>query len=237
MNDPIKCLIVDDEPLAINVIRRYVEQVSTLESVATCDNALDAFDILKQQTVDLIFLDIEMPLMNGIEFIKALQHPPSIIFTTAYRNYAIESYELNVVDYLLKPIAFPRFLQAIDKYLALRKTPQATTSSEVPSNAVSEAFIFVNTNKKFVKVVFDEIVYVESLKDYIRIHMSGKTIVTREKISVFQQQLPTYFLRIHRSFIINTKQLTAFSTMQVELGEKTLPIGNSYKRIVLDALQ
>ncbi|MFK7935471.1 MAG: LytR/AlgR family response regulator transcription factor [Saprospiraceae bacterium] len=236
MNTTIKCLIVDDEPLAVNVIKRYVAQVSTLELITTCDNALDAFKIVKQQSIDLIFLDINMPMMTGIELVRALQHPPSVIFTTAYRNYAVESYELNVVDYLLKPISFTRFVQAVDKYMA--QTPTQNQQS-VSANGASDsaAFLYVNSNKKYIKVVLSDILYVESIKDYIRIHLTDKNIVTKEKISEFQQKLPADFLRIHRSFIANLGQVTAFSALQIELGEQTLPIGNSYKKEVLEVLK
>lgn len=236
MKSTIKCLIVDDEPLAINVIKRYIEELATLELVTTCDNAIAAFKVLKEEQIDLIFLDINMPLMTGIEFVRALQQPPSIIFTTAYRNYAVESYELNVVDYLLKPISFTRFFQAIDKYLA-QSTPSNSSPSIALSNTNHDEFLYVNSNKKYIKVTFSEIHYIESIKDYIRIHLADKNIVTKEKISTFQQQLPPTFLRIHRSFIVNTTQITAFSALQIEIGEQELPIGNSYKKEVLAYLK
>ncbi|MFK7908719.1 MAG: LytR/AlgR family response regulator transcription factor [Chitinophagales bacterium] len=238
MKETIKCLIVDDEPLAINIIKRYVSQLASLELVGTCDSAVEAFEVLKNESVDLIFLDINMPLMTGIEFVRALQQPPSIIFTTAHRNYAVESYELNVVDYLLKPFSFTRFFQAVDKYLDQQKNnPIPSLQSTASPIANVDAFLYVNSNKKYIKVVFDKVLFIESVKDYIRIHLTNKTIVTKEKISTFQQKLPSQFLRTHRSFIVNTQQITAFSSLQIEVGEETLPIGNSYKREVLEVMK
>jgi len=235
MNDPIKCLIVDDEPLAIKIMTKHVSEMPRLSLVGTCSNALDAFEILKTTPVDLIFLDINMPVLTGIEFVKSLQQAPHIIFTTAYRNYAVESYELNVIDYLLKPISFSRFLKAIDKLL---DTPQTSApASKLKEESHEKEYLYVNENKKYVKVVFEEVLYIESLKDYIRIHTQEKPIVTKEKISEFYSKLPKQFLRIHRSFIVNLPKVTAFTTLNIEVKEKLLPIGSSYQKEVLTFLK
>lgn len=241
-----KCLIIDDEPLAIKVIQRHVEQMPILELVGTYQNPLEAFELLKTQTIDIIFLDIQMPVLTGMEFVRALAHPPGVIFTTAYRNYAVESYELNVVDYLVKPVTFSRFLKAVNKFVdqqATQKSSEDSPSSaqvalptDVGSETISES-IYVNSNKKYIKVVFEEITYVESIKDYIRIHTEGKNIITKDKISTFIDKLPNYFLRIHRSFIINTKKVSAFTALDIEIGKIELPIGNSYKSEVMDRLK
>lgn len=241
MNPIVSCLIVDDEPLAVNIIKRYVLDMPKLELIATCENALDAFEILKNQKVDLIFLDINMPTLSGIDFAKSLQHPPGIIFTTAYRNYAVESYELNVIDYLLKPISFGRFLKAIDKFFAQRGK-QSDAISE-PSKDTSNDFysatdhIYVNANKKYVKVAFAEILYVESVKDYVRIHLAEKSITTKDKISAFAEKLPDSFIRIHRSYVVNSDRITAFTALDVEIGRKEIPIGSSYKVEVMGRLK
>ena len=239
MSEKVKCLIVDDEPLAIQLIQAHIERLPQLEIVAACQNALDAFDLLKKEKIDLIFLDIQMPVLTGIEFVKSLQHPPSIIFTTAYREYAVESYELEVVDYLLKPITFTRFFKAINKYLN-QNQPRPTTNPApqtiVSTEASEDAFLYVNANKKRIKVSFEEVEYIESLKDYIRIHQTSGSITTKEKISEFELKLPAYFLRIHRSFIVNTKKITAYTAHDVEIQEKEIPIGGSYKKEVFERL-
>lgn len=239
MSDKVKCLIVDDEPLALQLIQSHIERLPQLEIVAACQNALEAFDLLKKEQIDLVFLDIQMPVLTGIEFVKSLQHPPSIIFTTAYREYAVESYELEVVDYLLKPITFTRFFKAINKYINQNKVPQASQviPQAAPTAETSEdSFLYVNANKKRIKVLFQEVEYIESLKDYIRIHQASGSITTKEKISEFEQKLPPYFLRIHRSFIVNTKQITAYTAHDVEIKDKEIPIGGSYKKEVFERL-
>ena len=167
----IKCLVVDDEPLAAGLIEKHLSKFSQFELVASCWNAMEAFEVLKREKIDLIFLDIQMPVLSGIDFVRSLRHPPSIIFVTAYRDYAAESYELDVVDYLVKPITFDRFFRSINKYLAQventvqQKTIKATKTSE-PDDL---SFIYVNTNRRYVKVLFEEVEYIESLKDYVRV--------------------------------------------------------------------
>ena len=230
-----RCLIVDDEPLAIELVLAHVKQVEGLEVVATCHNAMEAFEVLKREAIDLIFLDIQMPLLTGIELVKSMQHPPKVIFTTAYREYAVEGYELDVVDYLLKPISFNRFFKAINKYFSLadagRNAPLAP-----PAPAPQEEHLYIKSNKRTYKVRIGEILYVESLKDYIKVHLADKRIVTKEKISDFQDRLPENFLRVHRSFIVNLSEITAFSANDIEINGVEIPIGISYKQQVLDRL-
>ena len=237
MSDTIKCLIVDDEPLAIMLIEKHISQLPQLEIVASCQNALEAFEILKKEPIDLLFLDIQMPVLTGLEFAKSLQNPPSIIFTTAYREYALESYELNVVDYLLKPITFTRFFKAINKYLNSRQSETTPVTQVTAATPAEPEYIYVNANKKHIKVLFPDILYIESLKDYVRIHTSDQRITTKDKISEFEQKLPDYFLRIHRSFIVNKRKLTAFTAHDVEIGETEIPIGVSYKKGVFEVLK
>ena len=234
MEHKIKCLIVDDEPLASEVIQGYIKQVAQLSLVAICKDAMQAFQKLNTENIDLVFLDIEMPRMNGIEFIKSLSNPPSVILTTAYREYAMESYEIEVVDYLLKPISFSRFFKAVNKYLK-----SVTESTPVITNprARSRSSIFVYSDKRNVKVYLDDISYIESIKDYIRIHTAERTVISKDTISKYERLLPETFLRIHRSFIINTAKITAFTAHDVGIGKLELPIGTSYKKGVSDRLK
>lgn len=231
----VKCLIIDDEPLAIEVIRNYLSQIPQMELVGTFETPIEASELLRSDTIDLIFLDIEMPLMTGIDFVKSMLQTPKVIFITAYRNYAIESYELDVVDYLLKPISFTRFFKAINKFKSLTQKASPTAVPE-EKTAVND-HLYVNSNKKFIKVLFKDILYVESLKDYVQIHLSVGTIITKDSITAFEQKLPNSFIRIHRSFVINTNQVSAFTKTDIEIGEKEIPIGMSYKESVLAFFQ
>ncbi len=231
MNKKINCLVVDDEPLAIGLLEKHIKQFSQLNLVASSWNAIDAFEILKREPIDLIFLDIQMPGLTGIELIKSLQNPPDIIFTTAYRDYAVESYELNVVDYLLKPITINRFLKAINKYLDKTNTKKRLVNS-ISAHKEKDDFMYVSTNRKHIKISFEEVLYVESLKDYVCIHMPKEDIMTKYKISDFENKLPEYFLRVHRSYIINTKKITAYTSHDIEIDKHEIPIGVSYKKEV-----
>lgn len=230
----IKCMLVDDEPLAMEVIASYLGKISGFEIVAKCRNALEAFEILQQQTIDLIFLDINMPQLSGIEFVKTLKDPPKIIFTTAYRDYAIEGYELNAVDYLLKPVSFGRFMKAINK--VQRKTEENITTETV-MNMNTESFLYVKMDKKVLKVYLEDIIYIESQKDYVKIATTEKEIITKQKISYLEERLPNgQFVRIHRSYLVAINKITAFSSTNIEISEIELPIGRSYKQFVIDAL-
>ncbi len=232
----VRCIIIDDEPLAIMLIEVHIAKIPNLEVIATCNNALDGFEELKSKEVDLMFLDIQMPLLTGIEFLKSLSNPPKVIFTTAYREYAIESYELDVVDYLLKPISFDRFFKAINKYFKAVES-KYTTEIDNSEKEQNSDFIYVNVNKKHYKVLFSEILYAESLKDYVQIHTKEKTIITKDKISDFEQKLPEHFIRTHRSYIVNMDEITAYTSHDVELGALEIPIGVSYKKQLLKILK
>jgi len=235
VKENIKCLIVDDEPLAIDILKGYLGQVPQLELVGTCQNAIEAFQVLQREKIDLLFLDIEMPELSGMELAKSLPSTPSIIFTTAYRDYAIESYELDIVDYLLKPISFNRFFKAISKYIRLNQ--EISIIQEEPKEKSKGGSIYVYADKKNHKVYFDDILYVESIKDYVRVHTPEKNIITKDTITHYEKLLPTDFLRVHRSFIINKSKITAFTTHDIEIGEKEIPIGVSYKKSVVGQLK
>lgn len=218
-----KCIIVDDEPLARELIASHLANFDNFELVDSFENALKAYTFLETNTVDLLFLDIEMPLLKGNDFLKKLKKPPKVIFTTAYREYAIEGYELNVIDYLLKPITFDRFFVSIEKFKQL----QALRKEE---KAIPENHIFVSSGNRNIKIIFEEILYIESLKDYITIHLeNGISHHLKQNISTFEKVLDSNFVRVHRSFIIQTKKLTAYTKNEVEINTIEIPIGNSYK--------
>jgi DNA-binding LytR/AlgR family response regulator len=225
----LKCLIIDDEPLARDVIENYLTNFSFIKLVAKCDNALIALDWIKKQKIDLVFLDVSMPFISGIEFIRTLKNPPAVILTTAHKEFALEGYELNVVDYLLKPISIERFLKAINKLnLDLPETPKP-----VITNAMNDSFIYVKSEKKNVKILLKEILFIESLKDYIKIHTIDKTIITQVPISTIEQRLPDNFLRVHRSFIVAKDKISAYTQHDIEIGKLQIPIGRNYKTIVV----
>jgi DNA-binding LytR/AlgR family response regulator len=225
---PFKCLIIDDEPLAQNVIENYLNNIASIELIAKCDNALTALTWIKKQPVDLIFLDISMPFISGIDFIKTLQNPPAIILTTAHREFAVESYELNVLDYLLKPISFERFLKAINKL----ENEETKDVKPVIDDSGSDVFIYVKSEKKNVKILLKEILFIESLKDYIKIQTLSKSIITQVPISTIEQRLPESFLRIHRSYIVAKDKITAYTQHDFEIGKYQIPIGRNYKAVV-----
>ncbi len=221
------CLIVDDEELARELIATHLAQLPEFEVVASCASALEARPVLQQHHVDLLFLDIEMPLMKGTDFFKNLLHKPKVIFTTAYRDYAFDGFELNAVDYLLKPITFERLFQATEKFLGQQM--EALPAPTLPDETAQKDHIFVRKNRKQVKVLLDTILYIESLKDYITIHCADEKHTIKYSISAFQKLLDARFLRIHRSYIVNVSQVTAYTKQDVEIGRQELPIGEQYR--------
>lgn len=232
----LKCLVIDDEPLAREVITSHIQKIDGLELVAECDNALKAFEWLKKEPIDLLFLDIQMPKLTGIEFIKVLNPNAQIIFTTAYREYALESYELNVADYLLKPISFNRFLKAVNKVLQVQQE-EPQPAQEPDALRTDEPHIFLKADRKMVKVYLKDILYIESLKDYVRIKLQGKEVISLQKISFLEEKLPEdCFMRVHRSFIVPLKKIEAFSNNAIEVNGVEIPIGRNYKDKVLEQL-
>lgn len=241
----LKCLIVDDEPPAIKVLRSYAENMDNLLVVAASFNALEAMQVLKQQTIDLIFLDIKMPRLLGTEFIRTLRNPPKVIFTTAHKDYAAEGFDLDAVDYLLKPFSFERFLKAVNKVgdagniLSTDAAANHITGSIITPGATllpaagpgGGSFLYFRVDRKMVRVQLDEIVYIESLKDYVRIIRTGqKPLVMKKSISSIEEMLPAHlFIRIHRSFIIAIGKVTAYTHNDVEVGGQEIPIGKLYR--------
>jgi len=233
-----RCIIVDDEPLAIEAIQMHIEKFDSLKLVETCEDAFQAFDILNKTRIDLMFLDIQMPEITGLEFIKSLKNPPKIILTTAYREFAIDAFNLNVVDYLLKPISFDRFMQAINKYYEQRGSDIFVPNIAGQTQDTDSNHIFVRSEKKNVKIRFDEILYIESIKDYVKIVCTNRTVISKQLISEIKEKLPAEsFMRIHRSYIIFIPNVEAYSNTHVDLPGKELPIGRNYKQEVLNTLQ
>ncbi|MBL7722736.1 MAG: response regulator transcription factor [Chitinophagaceae bacterium] len=228
-----KCLIVEDEPLAAEVLQDYVRQVPFLSLKAVCPDAIYAMELLQQEKIDLIFLDIHLPKLKGLDFIKTLKHPPHIIITSAYHEYALQGYEYNVVDYLLKPVEFARFLTAVNKLRQL-SSGETIVSAPVPAE---RSYLFFNVSKKKVKVFLDEILYIESLKEYIRIVTKAKSILTKFQLGQIEEMLEkNNFIRVHRSFIVAKDKIEAFTATDVEIDGKQIPVGRSYKELVQSVL-
>ncbi len=227
----IHCLLIDDEPLARQLIEGYIAQVDTLSLVESCENAIEAFGILHQQRVDLLFLDINMPGITGLSFLKSLKKPPAVIFTTAYHEYAVEAFELEAVDYLLKPITLERFMKAIQK-----TSPQKTISVTpvVPVNS----YLFIKVDRKLIKVNYEDIFYLEALGDYVKFVTSEKTLISHMKFSAVEKILPNHlFLRIHRSYIVSLQRIRYPEGNHLKIGDTGLPIGQTYKEIVFEKLK
>jgi DNA-binding LytR/AlgR family response regulator len=232
-----RCLIVDDEPLARALIRGHVEKLENFEIVAECGDAMKALNVLREKQVDLIFMDIQMPQITGIEFLKTLKHSPKVIITTAYREYALEGFELDVVDYLLKPITFERFLKSINKYYQINQEDVQVVAGNNSEKSSNETFIYIKENKKVIKVYLSEIKYVEGLSEYVQIYTDKRKIITKTSMSQMEEKLlPENFLRIHKSFIVSISKIEAFTANTIEIQGKELPIGRSYKNGVLNLL-
>ena len=238
----IRCIAVDDESLALAVVENHIKKVSDLELLQTFDNAIAAFEFLQQHKVDLVFLDVEMPNLTGIDFLKTLENPPKAIITSAKKDYAADGFELNVVDYIIKPVTFERFLKAINKFKKYHDTEVSGKEKTLKPNAADKSekqkpFIYVNENKKMVKIMLSDILYIESIKDYVKIYTKEKTVMTKQQLSYFEENFPKdQFLRVHRSFLIALNKVEAFNASLIEINKKELPIGRSYKTEVLEIL-
>jgi len=224
----IKCLIVDDEPIAIDILRTYIADLEGIEIVKECKNAIEAGNFLSKNTCDLIFLDIQMPQLSGLSFLKSLVNPPKIIITTAHREYALEGFDLNVVDYLLKPIAFERFLKAVNRI----RTPEGKSESlNTVENGNNEHYFYIKSGNILMKVHVEDILYIESISNYVKLFLKDdKTIVSYQSMGYLETMLPSSsFLRIHRSFIVSLSKISAFGGNYVLINKKELPVSNSYK--------
>ena len=236
----IKAIIVDDEPLALEVLETYISRIPEIQLVQKCENAFEANEALKNHQIDLMFLDIQMPQLSGIDFLKTLANPPCVIFTTAYPDYAVEGFELNATDYLLKPISLERFMKAVNKVSEKLAAKRAEHDNNHHAEG-AEDFFFVKADKKLVKINFDDILYIEGLKDYVIIRQDTGRVITLQTMKSLEDRFPVAkFKRVHRSFIVNIKKITAILGNMVELMEagkiKQLPIGKNYRDELLDMI-
>lgn len=228
----LNCVIVDDEPLAITIMDGYLKKIPYVEVIGKFQSAIPVYKFLKENQVDILFLDVEMPNITGIEFMKSLSNPPKVVLTTANKNYAIEGFNLNVDDYILKPVSFDRLLKSVNR---LYENLTAKNTSEIKS--ANKDYIYLKENKKMVRVYFKNILYFESLKDYVKVVTTCKTVLTKQVLSNFEQELnSSSFLRIHRSYIVALNKIDAYTLSSVDIGTTEIPIGRKYKESVIEVL-
>ncbi|MCV6628781.1 MAG: LytTR family DNA-binding domain-containing protein [Flavobacteriaceae bacterium] len=222
----INCVIIDDEILAIQIIEKYLEEFQNIEILGSFTNPIDALQTLEEKKVDVIFMDINMSKMNGLEFLRSMENYPHIIITTAYREYAVESYDLDVLDYLVKPIPFHRFLKSINKLIQRLQLEQGHTQEQVENK---NSYFFVKVEKKLVKIRFEDILYIESLKDYIKMFTTTGDFLVHKSLTGITEELPSqYFLRLHRCYTVAIDKIASVEGNTVEIGSKRIPIGRKY---------
>jgi len=231
----IKCLLVDDEPLALDALESLIQKIPELEIIDRCNNAVDALQLIHNKKIDLLLLDIQMPEITGIEMLKSLAHPPKVIFTTAYREYAVEAFELDVIDYLVKPISLERLIRSINRYhdrISRKPGPQASASE------ISNKTITIYSDKKNYRVVTSSILYVEGLKDYAMVHTDNGRLITRQTLKNLEYILPDEeFIRVHRSYIIPLNRLDSWTSYSVIIKDKEIPVGRTYRKTIMDLLE
>ena len=235
----INCIIADDEALARDIIKMHIKQLDRLNIVSVCTNGLEVFTAIKENRPDLLFLDIQMPQLTGTDLLRTIKNPPATIITTAFPEFALEGYELNVIDYLLKPISFERFLKAIDKYETWLNRGNSNNADEIAHGSVHriDPFIYVKAEKKMVKILLKDILYMEGLKDYIKIYSLNGTVITHQTLTYFTDSLPAdLFMRVHRSFIVGIIHIDSFSASEINIGKNSIPIGSTYTREVTQKL-
>jgi DNA-binding LytR/AlgR family response regulator len=234
MVNNLRCLIIDDEPLAIDVIENYLQRLN-VTSISRCENAIEAFKLISNQPFDLVFLDIEMPMLTGLDLLKSIKDPPGIIITTAYREYAVEGYEFEVLDYLIKPIPFPRFMKAMER--AVKTNRGATQPAENFTPTFENESIFLKVDRKFVKILIKDILYIESLKDYIRVKTATDSFVSYQSLTSITEKLPAdKFIRVHRSFTIAVEKVSVIQGSYLEIGGKLIPISREHRQEVLSKI-
>ncbi|PWT79158.1 MAG: DNA-binding response regulator [Bacteroidetes bacterium] len=226
----ISCFAVDDEPIALHAIEKYILATPMLDLVGTCNNAVEAMSSIQNNKVDLLFLDIQMPQIFGTDFMRTLTHPPRVIFTTAFRRYAVDGFELDAVDYLLKPISFERFLKAVNKVLSQNIHSPAQIVYPVSQKENIEKYLFIRADRKNIKVNFEDILFIESLKDYVKVVTIERSILTKQAISNIEKLLPKeLFARTHRSFIVSIDKINSYSQDLIQIHKQEIPIGRSYR--------
>lgn len=233
----MRCLLIDDEPPALQILQSHIDQISGLEIVGKCSNAVEAIDLLHRKTVDVMFLDIKMPKIIGTEFLRNLSHPPKVIFVTAYREFAVEGFELDAVDYLVKPVSFERFLKAIDRLR--RSSGYEGVREHKVYKPNPEAFIYLKIDRVRQKIFIEDILYIESWKDYVQIHfINGKNLLIKQTISAIENLLSDHmFLRVHRSYMVSLNKISGYNSTSLRLGTTEIPIGRLYKRNVGTQIQ
>lgn len=226
-----KCIIIDDEPLAIKVIQDHLQSFNNIECLQGFTRAVDAMEALNSENIDLLFLDINMPGISGVEFLRSLHNPPRVIFTTAYRNFAVDAFDLDALDYLVKPISFERFLKAINKFMAQEPSIAANPERQ------QKEHIILKADKKNHKIMLEDILYIESLDNYIKVYTTNDSLICYEKLSGIEQEMPADdFMRIHRSYIVNLNKVEVFTSSYLEIGDRNFTIGRNYKTKVLKRL-
>jgi DNA-binding LytR/AlgR family response regulator len=232
----LRCLLIDDEPPALKVLSTYITTINGLEIAGQCKNALEALDVLQHKAVDVIFLDIKMPHIIGTEFLKNLSHPPKVIFVTAYREYAVDGFELDAVDYLVKPVSFERFFKAITKLNRLMgRETVVINDDDGPKN---DSFIYLRVDRDMKKIFVNDISYIESWKDYVKIFLvGGKYFLVKQSITAMENLLSDKFMRVHRSYIVSFEKISGYNSAAIQLGEHDIPIGRLYKQNVMERLQ
>jgi len=233
----LRCLLVDDEPPALKVLANYISQISGLEIVSQCKNAIEALNVLNEKAIDVIFLDIKMPKIIGTEFLKNLSHPPKVIFVTAYRDYAVDGYDLDAVDYLVKPVSFERFIKAITRLSRVIGREGLIASGDHKSD--SEAFVYLKVDRDMKKIFVNHIVYIESWKDYVKIFLtSNKNFLVKQSITAMENLLSEHkFLRVHRSYMVSLDKISGYNSLSIQLEAREIPIGRLYKQVVMERLQ
>jgi DNA-binding LytR/AlgR family response regulator len=236
-NDLTRCLIIDDEPLGIKLIRTHLEKLETFEIAGECNSALKAVEYLKSEKIDLIFLDINMPEITGINFLKSLTDPPFVIITTAYREYAVEGYDLDVVDFLLKPISFERFLKAINRYCNRTRTSLVRDGNS-SGETDEKKYIYIQDGKKVFRLIYDDIIYFEGYGEYVKVITTNRNYLVRDSLAEFEHKLSSdFFLRIHKSYLLNIRKILGFTTSQIMIKNSELPIGRVYREKVMVILR
>ncbi len=225
------CLIVDDEPLARKLMASHISKIENLTLAGECATAVEAIAFLQRRKIDLIFLDIQMPEITGLQFIKTLKNPPTIILMTAHREFAFEAFDLNVLDYLQKPISFERLLKAVNKYF------EAKPTHLIQNDAETDEFIYLKSKRKNIRALLKDILYIESLDDYVKVYFQDRFIITRENISSLEQILPkSKFVRVHRSFIVSISKVEGMTAEYLEIGKKQIPFGRAFKQAAMTSL-
>jgi len=231
--DKLNCIMIEDEKPAQAVLQSYLEKVEWISLAGIFGDGIEALDFLKKNEVDLIFLDIEMPGLNGIDFLRVVKRAPQVIITTAYSHYAVEAFDLDVRDYLMKPFSFDRFLKAVNR---ISSAPEPRQIHQLQQVMNEKSFAFFNVNKTMVKVMFDDILYIESMREYVYIHLPAERVITKIGIGEIEKMLTGNFMRVHRSFLVNLNKISAYNAEEIFFGKISIPIGTNFKKLVESVL-